>query len=186
MPRWFARLAWCAIFPLLAGGGGAARAQAQASEAQVKAAFLPKFVRYIEMPAAAQPAPGQPYYLCLIGRDPFGALIDRAAASESIDGHPVAVRRFANADAPAVAGCHLAYVAGSADAQTTQMLGAMRRQATLTITDSRWGHARGMIHFAVIGGRVRFHIDEAAASERGIVISSRLLALAVEVRQRGQ
>ncbi len=186
MQRWLARLASCAILPLLALAGSAAQAQTQASEEQVKAAFLPKFARYIQMPAAAQPPAGQPYYLCLIGRDPFGGLIDRAAGSESIDGHSVAVRRFANADAPAVAGCHLAYVAGAGDAQTAQMLGAMRRQATLTITDSRWGGSRGMIHFAVIGGRVRFYIDEATASERGIVISSRLLALAVAVKQRSQ
>jgi YfiR/HmsC-like len=41
-----------------------------------------------------------------------------------------------------------------------------------------------MIHFTVAGGRVRFFIDEAAAAERGLSISSRLLALALGVRQR--
>ena len=40
-----------------------------------------------------------------------------------------------------------------------------------------------MVHFAVVGGRVRFHIDQGAASARGVSISSRLLALAVEVTQ---
>jgi hypothetical protein len=162
----------------------AAPAHAQASEDAVKAAFLPKFIRYVELPAALQPAPGQPYYLCLIGRDPFGALVERAAASESIDGHPVAVRHFAGADAPAIAGCHLAFVAGSGAAQTAAMLAALRRTSALTITDARWGGAQGMIHFVVAGGRVRFHIDDAAASSRGIAISSRLLALAIGVKQR--
>ena len=164
----------------------ATQAHAQASEEQVKAAFLPKFARYIQLPAADQPAPGQPYYLCIIGRDPFGPTIDRAAASETIDGHAVAVRRFANAEAPAVAGCHIAYLAGDSDSQTGQMLGSMRRHATLTVTDARWGKQRGMIHFVVAGGRVRFHIDEATASNRGITISSRLLALAIDVKQRSQ
>ena len=41
-----------------------------------------------------------------------------------------------------------------------------------------------MIHFTISGGRVRFFIDEAAAAQRGLVISSRLLALALGVRQR--
>lgn len=161
----------------------AAPAFAQASEQAVKAAFIPKFSRYVDFPAAAQPGAGQPYYLCVIGRDPFGAVIDQAAASEVVDGHPVAVRRFANTDAAAVAGCHIAFVAGATDQATAAMIEALRRQPTLTVTDARSGRTRGMIHFALVDGRVRFSIDQAAATQRGIVISSRLLALAIDVKQ---
>ena len=163
---------------------GASAAHGQASEEAVKAAFLPKFARYIELPAASQPQSSQPYYLCIIGRDPFGPLLDRAAGSEMIDGHPVAVRRFASTDSGAVSGCNLAFVAGTSDAATARMIDTLRRQPTLTITDARWGRARGMIHFVVVDGRVRFHIDNAQAAARGIAISSRLLALAVDVKQR--
>ncbi len=158
----------------------------QASEAAVKAAFVPKFTRYIQFPAAMQPGAGQPYYLCVIGRDPFGALIDKAAANEVIDGHAVAVRRFASTEPAAVAGCHLAFVAGGDDQATARMLESLKRQPTLTITDARTGRTRGMVHFVLQQGRVRFYIDMANASERGIVVSSRLLALAVEVRGAGQ
>jgi hypothetical protein len=156
---------------------------AQASEQAVKAAFIPKFIRYVDFPATAQPPADQPYYLCVIGRDPFGSLIDRAAASEVIDGHAVAVRRFTTTDVPAVAGCHIAFVAGASDPATASMLDTLRRLPILTITDDRTGRPRGMVHFSVIDGRVRFHIDQAAASQRGINISSRLLALAVDVKQ---
>jgi hypothetical protein len=41
-----------------------------------------------------------------------------------------------------------------------------------------------MIHFSMVSGRVRFFIDDAGAAERGLSISSRLLALAIGVRQR--
>lgn len=159
-------------------------ARTQASEEAIKAAFLPKFVRYIGLPIAAQPEAGQPYYLCVIGRDPFGTTLDRAAASEAIDGHAVAIRRFPTADAPAIAGCHAAYVAGANEEQTSATLATLRRQPTLTITDSRWSRSRGMIHFAIAAGRVRFHIDDAEAGARGIAVSSRLLALAIDVKQR--
>jgi len=156
---------------------------AQANEQAVKAAFIPKFSRYVDFPAPAQPGAGQPYYLCVIGRDPFGSLIDKAAATEVVDGHPIAVRRFANTDAGAVAGCHIAFLAGANDRATAAMIEALRRQPTLTVTDARSGRARGMIHFTIVGGRVRFHIDQAAAAQRGIAISSRLLALALDVKQ---
>src|SRR5690606_35643166 len=118
--------------------------------------------------------------------DPFGALIERAAASEVIDGRQVAVRRFANADPPAVAGCHIAFVAGDDDESTARILAALRRQPTLTVTDARSGHRRGMIHFVLRDGRVRFYIVKADASARGIAISSRLLALAVGVQESGR
>lgn len=161
----------------------AAPAFAQASEQAVKAAFIPKFARYVDFPASAQPGAGQPYYLCVIGRDPFGRAIDAAATNEVVDGHAVAVRRFASTDTPAVGGCHIAFVAGASDSETVAMLAALARQPTLTITDDRTGHARGMIHFVVADGRVRFRIDQAAATRRGIAISSRLLALALDVKQ---
>jgi hypothetical protein len=178
-------------FLLLRGAMAAAAAfaavpaLAQASEDAIKAAFLPKFARYIELPATAQPGVDEPFYLCIIGRDPFGALVDKSAGTETIDGHAVAVRRFANTDAEAVAGCDIAFVGGT-EAATAKMLGALRSQPTLTITDARMGKPRGMIHFALVGGRVRFHIDEAQAAARGISISSRLLALAIDVKQRTQ
>ena len=57
-------------------------------------------------------------------------------------------------------------------------------QPILTITDARAGPQRGMIHFTIVAGRVRFFIDDAEAATRGLSISSRLLALAAGVRQR--
>ena len=157
-------------------------ARAQTSAEAVKAAFLPKFARYVAWPAAAQPGPGAPFQLCTIGRDPFGRTLEASAAGESIDGHGVAVRRLASAEG--AAGCHLAFVQGAAPADTARLLLALRRQPVLTVTDGRAGPQRGMIHFTIVSRRVRFYIDEAQAAERGLSISSRLLALAVDVRQR--
>jgi hypothetical protein len=167
-----------ALFALLAVGP----ARAQPSETAVKAAFIPKFARYVAWPGAVHPASGEPFQLCVIGHDPFGRALDAAAASETIDGRTVSVRRLANADA--ATGCHLAFVQGASSAETSRMLLGLRRRPVLTVTDSRAGAARGMIHFTVAAGRVRFFIDEAAASEHGLTISSRLLALALGVRQR--
>jgi hypothetical protein len=159
-----------------------APARAQLSEEAVKAAFLPKFARYVAWPTPSQPAPGAPFQLCLIGRNPFGRTVDRFAAGESIDGHGVAVRRMPTADG--AAGCHLAFVQGATPADTGRLLLALRRYPVLTITDGRAGPQPGMIHFTIVSRRVRFFIDEAQAAERGLEISSRLLALAAGVRQR--
>lgn len=159
-----------------------APAAAQPTENSVKAAFLPKFARYVEWPIPARPAAGSPIMLCVIGKDPFGGLIDSAVEGQRVGQNPVAVRRIA--DAANAGGCHVAYVRGGGSANTGKMLAALGGQPVLTITDSRDGSARGMIHFALERGRVGFHVDDAAAARSGLTISSRLLALALSVKQR--
>jgi hypothetical protein len=150
-------------------------AAAQPSEAAVKAAFLGKFAAYVGWPASARRS-GEPVVLCLVGGDPFGRNLDQAVRGQQIDGQPIQVKRLARPSDDA--GCTVAFAASSA------MLEPMRGKPILTVTDARSSVQRGMIHFVVSQGRVRFHIDEAAAVRSGLTINSRLLALALSVRQR--
>jgi hypothetical protein len=48
------------------------------------------------------------------------------------------------------------------------------------------GPARGMIHFTLQGGRVRFHIDDDMAARSNLAISARLLGLALSVKPRSR
>ncbi len=159
-----------------------APALAQTSETAVKAAFLPRFARYVTWPAQALPGASEPFNLCLIGGDPFGEALEGAVRSQSIDGRRVTLHRLQSASG--AERCHIAFIQGSRSQPAGQILAALARRPVLTVTDSRHGSQRGMIHFAVVGGRVRFSIDELAAANRGLAISSRLLTLAIGVRQR--
>ncbi|MET1112371.1 MAG: YfiR family protein [Allosphingosinicella sp.] len=168
------RLLAAALAPL----ASPAAAAAPPSDVAVKAAFLTKFPAYVAWPAAARPRPGAPLHICLVGGDPFGRLIDDAARGQQVDGHPLQVRRLA---APGSAGgCHVAFVQGGASAA----LQGLQGKPVLTVTDARAGAQSGMIHFVIHQGRVRFNIDEAQAARSGVGISSRLLGIALAVRQR--
>jgi hypothetical protein len=156
-------------------------AHAQPSETGVKAAFLPRFARYVTWPATAVPKADAPFALCIIGEDRFRSLLDRAARTQSIDGRRIVVRRLK--DASRVTGCHVAFVQGSKTQSVTEMLAAIGRQPVLTITDAANAPKRGVIHFVLVDGRVRFFIDQGAAQRRGLNISSRLLTLAIGVTQ---
>ncbi len=177
-----ARLPLAVLAALAAAWTAHAQAPPTSSDVAVKADFLPKFARYVEWPAAARPAEGQPFQLCVIGQDPFGARLDQAAASEMVSSRPMTVRRMSGAEE--AAGCHVAYVRGVIAEDTGRLLQALAARPVLTVTDGETGQAHGMIHFVVSDGRVGFLIDDAAAAERGLTISSRLLALARGVRQR--
>jgi hypothetical protein len=154
--------------------------KAQTTDIAVKAAFLPRFARYVEWPQRALPSGNSPFLLCLVGGDPFGRMVDAAAQEQSISGRAIIVRRLDSA--AAAAGCHVAFVQGSRTQPIGQLLASLAQLPVLTVTDAVNGEQRGTIHFSVINGRVRFFIDEAAARRHGLTISSRLLALAVGVR----
>lgn len=156
-------------------------AAAQPSEVAVKAAFLPKFGGYVGWPAPARPGPGAPFTLCVVGSDPFGRAIDDAARGQRVGGHEVRVRRLPGADG--AAGCQVAFVQGNGTASTASLLQALQGKPVLTVTDARAGPQQGMVHFVVAQGRVRFHIDEAAARRSGLSINSRLLGIALSVRR---
>ena len=152
-------------------------ASAQPTDTSVKAAFLPRFVRYVTWPPAMMPKGSAPFVLCVIGNDPFGQMLDQAAASQLIDGRHIVVRRLAST---AGAGdCQVAFVGGNRLDELSDFNG----RPVLTVTDGATAGPRGIIHFVVVGGRVRFFIDQASAERRRLSISSRLLALALGVRQ---
>lgn len=153
-------------------------ASAEISDVAVKAAFIPKFARYVTWPPTAPARTNGQMVICIIGDDPFGAMLNEAAAGQEVDGHPFAVKRLSSA--AGASDCAIAFVDGSHTAET---LAALGRQPILTVTDSRSSSQRGVIHFAIVDGRVRFFIDNAQAQARGLTISSRLLALAIAVNQ---
>ncbi|MGZ9098473.1 MAG: YfiR family protein [Brevundimonas sp.] len=165
------------VWSVLASQATAAPTQASL-EYSVKANYLVRFAAFVEWPSRAFSGPQAPVVICVAGRDPFGATLDRAARGQTAFGRSLTVRRPASAEA--VAGCHILYVGHGAAALIPQ---AARRAGLLLVTDSATPTERGMIHFVVADARVRFHIDQAAATRSGLSINSRLLNLALTVRE---
>lgn len=156
-----------------------ASARAEISDTAVKAAFIPKFARYVTWPPSAPARTNAQILLCIIGDDPFGGMLVQSASGQEVDGRPFAVRHLSSA--AGASDCAIAFVDGANSGQT---LAALGRQPVLTVTDSRSSTQHGIIHFAIVDGRVRFYIDNAQAQARGLTISSRLLALAIGVNQK--
>ena len=78
------------------------------------------------------------------------------------------------------------YIAGSEAQTVAQALDVVKDSPVLTVTDQVMHPGdRGIISFVVADNHVRFDIDDAAAAHAGIVISSKLLALAHSVKPRG-
>lgn len=179
------RTRWTAAFIAMAAGfAGPALATAgegEALEVAVKATYLYKFAPFVSWPPAVWAAPAAPLTICVQGADPFGTVLDRAVAGQAVAGHPLAVRRLARIAADS--GCQIAYLAGGPAQSRAQALAAVAEAPVLTVTDEAHGGARGIVNLVLDAGRVRFSIDAAQADRSGVAISSKLLALAVEVKR---
>ena len=162
---------------------GAAAAAEPASEYAVKAAYLSKLGLFVEWPKSVFASPTSPVVVCVAGDNPFGDALDKVMEGQHIADHPIAVRYLRTVTRDA--GCDILYV-GSPDAKFVETaLGAVSGTGVLTITDaSRLAHGGGIVEFVVQDNRVRFNIDEQAASQNGITISAHLLSLALSVKAK--
>ncbi len=159
------------------GLGSAARAEDL--ELAVKAAYLYKLAPFVDWPPGALDPQG-PFNLCVVGRDPFGSVLDRAVAGQVIGGRPIAVRRLRTIDKGS--GCQLAFLAGSPAQSVKDGLHALQGAPVLTVTDG--AAAPGIVDLVLSGGRVRFRIDDETARASRLAISSKLLSLAVSVTSK--
>jgi hypothetical protein len=158
----------------------AVNADEAALEFAVKAAFITKFVPFVEWPNGALAGSDGAFRICVAGRDPFLDLLDRAADHLVVSGRPVTIQRVAVVTRSS--GCQVLYAAGSPDQSAADMLASVRGTPVLTLTDKAPDpRNHGMINFIISDNRVRFEIDEAAAEQSGLTISSKLLSLAARV-----
>jgi len=159
------------------------RAQDASLEYAVKAQFLYKLGPFIEWPAGAFVDDAGPVNLCVVGTDPFGGALDQAVANQRIGSRPITVARL-QAPARGLA-CHILFI-GTADPRlAADAIALVRGTPVLTVTDGmRDPRAKGIINFVIQANRVRFEIDDLAASENGLDISSKVLSLAASVRPR--
>ena len=174
----------CLAITLLAGGFPGRNLDAQApkpTEYEVEAAYLSNFGRFVEWPARAGTAT-DPFYVCVLGQDPFGPLLDAALRGETIGGAPMAPKRILGPED--AAGCRILFVSTSKDSQLNAILADVRTLNILTVADMPGFTRRGgMIQFVLEGNRVRFEINLAAAQRVGLTLSSELLKVAVAIRR---
>lgn len=181
------RAAILAMVPVFILGGGVSRTaaapDAEISEFTVKAAYLSKFGGFVRWPDSAFASDTSPITICTLGDNPVGGALAKAAI-RPIGSRPVAIRTI-KAFSPE-SGCHIVYAGDSNAERVAQSLKAARGAGVLTVTDLvNSDAAASVINFVVKDNRVKFEIDERAAAENGLTISSQLLGLAVSVKNRG-
>src|SRR5690242_4807275 len=92
---------------------GAAPIHAQSAlEYDVKAALLLNFARFIEWPDSAFEGPRSPIDVCVLAPNPFGDVLERTLAGETIGNRTVSARVVHGSSDRS--GCHLLFVPAGA------------------------------------------------------------------------
>jgi hypothetical protein len=156
------------------------QAQASASEAEVKAAYLHKFAGFVEWPADTFSSPSSPYVVAVAGDEPVLDELRRIARGRLVQGRPVSVVPAAAGDVPRDA--DVLFIGRSAMRDAAALVAEARSEHVLVVTEAPSGLAAGAtLNFVEQDGRVRFEASLASARAADIHLSSRLLGVATRV-----
>jgi hypothetical protein len=157
-----------------------ASAQAVAATDEVEAAYLHKFIGYVEWPPAVFATPGAPIVVGVVGSDKVYAHLSAIAAGRPVRGRDIEVRRLLRPEQGASA--HMIFVGSEAWQDLPKWASIARQRPLLIATDAPHGIERGAaLGFVQAGQRVRFEASLLAAEQSGIKLSSRLLVVAERV-----
>ena len=175
-----------AIVSLAASALAAAQAPAAAPlERAVKAAYVYKFLAYVDWPASAFDSPDAPLVIGVLGADAIAEELRGIVASRAVGDRAVQVRRLREGDA--AADVHVLVVGRGEASRLPALAKALQGHPTLIVAESPGALGSGaMINLVVASdGRVRFEVSQDAAERSGLKLSSRMLALARTVRTGG-
>jgi hypothetical protein len=153
-------------------------------EYTIKAAFLYHFLTYIDWPEGTFVDSKQPFVIGVYQTDPFGAVLDKIAATKNVEGRPIEIRRLQSTDK--LLECHIVFMAGTVEAAVQQnVLGLLANSHVLCVGETEdFVELGGAAQFFVEGNKVRFAFNTDVVDRSNLKVSSKLLSLAKIVSTR--
>ena len=147
----------------------------------IKAAFLYKFLGYVEWPPGVLGPSTAPIGIGVLGNDAIANELRTMVAKRRVGQHPIEVR--AVAEASALDGVRLLFIGSGEIAALARLASDAHRRSVLLVTDfDRALEDGSVINLVVVDNRVRFEVSLAAAERSGLKLSSRMLGVALWVR----
>lgn len=157
--------------------------EAPAPIESTKADFLCRFLEYIEK--GRESSSGEPFTIAVLGDASLAEELHEAVRERKPlgrDVRTVGIRHIAQG-----ARADLLFISSSAARRLGRLDRIYPGRPILVVTETADGLARGaVINFVTVDGRLRFEVSLPEAEQRGIKLSSRLLAIATRVEQSGK
>jgi len=173
-------------------------------EYETKAGYLLNFVEFVEWPAGAFADAKSPVIIGIVGKDPFGAELDRLQ-DKVVNGRKLQIKRFKGAlefrgeETPGrrhddlalkqarklaeLKSCHILFISLSEKNYLPLILKPLKGASVLTVSETElFAHEGGIINFLDSANRVQLEVNLDAAEQARLRISSKLLNLAKVIK----
>ncbi len=172
----------CLMLVLLSILGRPGAAQ-ELPEADLKAAVLYNFTKYVEWPAEAFATADSPIAVGVFGDETFIKTLRALLADKTAHKRSFTVRRLtSDADAK---GCHILFFQATETRRMGRLYESIKRLPILTVGESdEFMDQGGMVYLFFEDKQLRFEVNPPTAENAKLSVSSRLLRLA-KIRRGG-
>ena len=171
------------VFLCLVALPGAAGLAETSTEYKVKAAFLYNFTKFVKWPSGSFATNSEPLTICTLGEPPVNGILAEVLSGKTVDDRPLRARQIQMEGD--TRGCQVLFITETGISRASSLLSALRPSGMLIVSEGANSRTRlrglVMITFLLDSNRVRFLIDNRTAEKSGLIISSRLLSLALGV-----
>jgi len=157
-------------------------ASANSTEYRIKAAYLYQFTKFTQWPAHLFSEKDAPIRICILGKNPFGTLLDNFTRKTSQQRTLTItyLSSFQN-----LSNCHVIFISKSEENRLTQILRKVENSPILTVSDiDNFVQRGGIIGFIPRHKKVKIAINVRASRTAGAKLSSKLLEVATLVHNR--
>ena len=170
----------CLLLCMVALGNARAQSERVAAEVQVKAAYLYKFLDFVEWPPKAFDTGQSPFVIGVVGADALADELAQVVAKRQAGGRPVVARKLQPGEP--MTGVHVLFIGREAATRTAGLVASTKDAPVLTVTETEDAFAAGSsINFVLVDNKVRFDVALRGGEASHFKISSRLLGVARKV-----
>ena len=160
-----------------------AAGQEFAKASKVEAAFLRNFARYVTWPSHAFADDSSPWNICILGRDPFGEVLEKTLKGRTEQGRTFEIFRAEALDK--LPSCQIVFVAYKEGAKRRAALAEFKNRPVLTVGDAPgFLQGGGIIRFQV-QDHVEISVNLDQARSVSLKIQTKMLEVTHEVLENG-
>lgn len=169
------------VFLLSGSGVATANTDLQGKRArEIQAAFLLQFCRYVKWPPTAFSSAKAPIVVGILGRDPFGSILDDIARPIRVSGRNIEVHRYN--ELSRLKGTHILFISPSEVGRMPQIVKYIENEPVLLVSNKEgFLENDGIINFVMVKKKIRFNIHRKNSKRRDVKISSKLFKVANKI-----
>ncbi len=149
----------------------------QYTVSELKAAYLYNFSKFVEWPKSSFESRNSKFVITVLGESNVSKVLNKAFKNRTIMGHKISIRVVYDIDD--IRNPHIIFVTKGHQRNLKKILDKIGERSILTVGDviKDFCQLGGIINLTDRRSKYRFEINNKAASESGMKISSKLLVL---------